>query len=284
MDNFQIKKPLLKWAGGKRWLAPLLEPLCPVLAGRKWVEPFVGGMALPLGLNPRAALLNDINIHLINFYRQVKKGLEIKQAFRNESVFYYECRDRFNQLIQQNKHQTANAAALFYYLIKTGFNGLCRFNKQGAFNVPFGQHRHIQYRSDFWDYRELLSSWHFESQDFEDLSLSGEEVIYADPPYDVEFVQYYANRFAWADQLRLAAWLSAHPGPVIASNQATDRILALYRQAGFSVLTLNAPRRVSCNGDRRPALEMLAFKGIAKPVVVRVRRRLAIFSRGCELF
>ncbi|HEY3384158.1 MAG TPA: DNA adenine methylase [Vicinamibacterales bacterium] len=35
------------------------------------------------------------------------------------------------------------AVALFYYLNRTGYNGLCRFNRRGAFNVPFGKYRRV---------------------------------------------------------------------------------------------------------------------------------------------
>jgi DNA adenine methylase len=47
----------------------------------------------------------------------------------------------------------------------------------------------------------------------------------------------------------------------VVSNQATDRILALYRNLDFRVETIEAPRRIACNGNRKPALEMLAFRG-----------------------
>ena len=88
------------------------------------------------------------------------------------------------------------------------------------------------------------------------------DFIYADPPYDVEFTQYYQNNFNWKDQERLAIWLSNHSGPLLASNQATPRILALYRDLGFTVYTLPAPRSISCDGNRKPATEMLACKGL----------------------
>ncbi len=54
-------------------------------------------------------------------------------------------------------------------------------------------------------------------------------LFYADPPYDVEFTRYTQQDFVWADQERLATWLATHPGPVVASNQATPRIIELYR-------------------------------------------------------
>lgn len=81
------------------------------------------------------------------------------------------------------------------------------------------------------------------------------------PPYDGAFTRYQAGGFSWADQVRLAEWLAAHPGPVLASNQATPRILSLYGQLGFTLWALPAPRRIACNGDRSPALEMLAARG-----------------------
>lgn len=54
--------PPLKWAGGKRWLVPRLARLwLPYSANHRLVEPFVGGMSVALGLQPRQALLNDVN-------------------------------------------------------------------------------------------------------------------------------------------------------------------------------------------------------------------------------
>ena len=256
-------KPLLKWAGGKRWLVPLLQEVWQPYKHKKLVEPFTGGMAVALGLKPETALLNDANAQLINFYRQVSKGLKINLEFKNDSEFYYTMRSKFNSLIQNNKSHTKEAAAIFYYLIRTGFNGLCRFNSSGGFNVPFGQHNSIRYKTDFLDYKPVLSNWELMNIDFADLKLQGDEFVYADPPYDVEFTRYNAKDFVWEDQLRLAEWLAKHKGPVLASNQATKRILELYKDLKFNVVTLPAPRMISCNGDRKPAMEILAFKGVA---------------------
>ncbi|MEO5952309.1 MAG: DNA adenine methylase, partial [Chloroflexia bacterium] len=48
--------PPLKWAGGKRWLLPHLLPLWRGYEDARLVEPFVGGMAVALGLRPGRAL------------------------------------------------------------------------------------------------------------------------------------------------------------------------------------------------------------------------------------
>ncbi|MDP0491101.1 MAG: Dam family site-specific DNA-(adenine-N6)-methyltransferase [Verrucomicrobiota bacterium JB023] len=256
--NSSAPPPPLKWAGGKRWLVPRLRELWQPFAQQPLIEPFCGGLAVALGLQPRHAILNDANPHLINFYQQVRKGLKLTIEAENDSSIYYEYRDNFNELIGGEKEKTKKAAQLFYYLNRTGFNGLCRFNRSGLFNVPFGRYRKINYREDFFDYQELFANWSFSCGDFERLSLPAGSLIYADPPYDVEFTQYSAGGFDWNDQIRLAEWLSSHEGPVILSNQMTPRIRELYGDLGFRMESLEAPRRISCNGDRQPAREVLA--------------------------
>ena len=62
--------------------------------------------------------------------------------------------------------------------------------------------------------------------------------------------------------MRLVKWLIKHSGPVVLSNQATERIVELYSDYGFKINYYDAPRRISCNGDRTPAKEVLATKGI----------------------
>jgi len=255
-------RPPLKWAGGKRWLVPHLKPLWQKHSDKRLVEPLCGGLAVSLGLRPQRALLNDINPHLLNFYQWLKRGLTVSIPMHNDEVLYYRHRERFNQLIREGSAQSREAAELFYYLNRTGYNGLCRFNKRGFFNVPYGRYAHINYAEDFLQYKTAFQDWEFVCGDFMKLDLDANDFIYADPPYDVEFTQYSAEDFAWEDQIRLAEWLAAHPGPVVLSNQATDRIVELYISLGFSLTFLEAPRRISCTGDRTPAREVLAVRNI----------------------
>jgi len=255
-------EPPLKWAGGKRWQLPHVRPLWEPNKDRRLVEPFCGGLSIALGLMPERALLNDINPHVINFYRWLKRGLLVDLPLSNSSVRYYAYRQRFNKLLEERQSHTAEAAALFYYLNKTGYNGLCRFNKSGRFNVPFGSHKKITYRSDFKDYKSSFRDWKLTSMDFERLPIDKADFIYADPPYDVEFTNYSKGGFDWTGQLRLAKWLAVHDGPVVLSNQATTRIVELYDSLGYQLTIHEAPRRISCNGDRTPAKEVLALRNL----------------------
>lgn len=255
-------RPPLKWAGGKRWLVSQLEPIWAKHRHRRYVEPFCGGLAVVIGLEPAKAVLNDVNPHLINFYKHLQKGLTVELEMRNEEKLFYLHRQRFNQLILGGQEKTSEAAQLFYYLNRTCFNGLCRFNQSGEFNVPFGTFKQITYASDFLSYRDLFRGWSFSSRDFCSLRLNEDDFIYADPPYDVEFTTYSSGGFSWQDQERAARWLALHPGPVVISNQKTDRIVELYQDLGFSIEYLDGPRRISCTGDRASAKEVLAMKNL----------------------
>jgi DNA adenine methylase len=254
-------RPPLKWAGGKRWLLPYLRPLWEPYRARRLVEPLCGGLGVAIGLRPDRALLNDISPHAGNFYRWVKRGLTITLPMRNESALYYNYRERFNRLIAGGGARSAEAASLFYYLNRTCYNGLCRFNSRGEFNVPFGRYNTINYRGDFSVYRAQLAGWAFTSGDFARVRLAPDDFVYADPPYDVEFTRYAKEDFVWDDQVRLAAFLARHPGPVLLSNQATPRIVELYRSNGFEVSFFAAPRRISCK-ERLPAQEVLATRNL----------------------
>jgi DNA adenine methylase len=117
---------------------------------------------------------------------------------------------------------------------------------------------------DFSAYKSALAEWTFTNADFKDAPVEDGDFVYADPPYDVEFTQYARGGFSWADQERTAIWLSRHPGPVVLVNQATGRIERLYRELGFRVGFLDAPRRIGCTGDRSPAREIIGTLNVVR--------------------
>jgi DNA adenine methylase len=260
-------RPPLKWAGGKRWLLPELRKFWQKSTRqgqRRLVEPLAGGLAVALGLRPAEALLNDLNPHNINFYRWLAQGLAVDVPMANDAETYYAHRTRFNELIALGEAETEEAAQLFYYLNRTGYNGLCRFNRRGQYNVPFGRHETINYArtEDLGVYTDAMSAWQFTVGDFASIELRPNDFVYADPPYDVEFTQYSKEGFGWEEQERLAEWLAKHSGPVVLSNQATKRIVKLYRDLGYRIARREAPRMISCNGDRTKAIEVIATRGL----------------------
>lgn len=169
-------------------------------------------------------------------------------------------RARFNELI--SAPPTKEGAELFYFLCRSGYNGLVRFNKKGEYNVPLGKYKSVNYIRDFTPYKSALSNWTFTNYDFSHLEIRQGDLLYIDPPYDVQFTKYAPNDFKWDDQVRLADWLGKYPNPMVVSNQGTPRIIKLYSSKGFNIKEIAAPRKISCNGDRTPAQEVLMYKGL----------------------
>ena len=106
-------RPPLKWAGGKRWRVPHLRPIWAAYSHRRLVEPFCGGLAVTLGLMPERALLNDINPHVINFYRQLKMGFVSTLAMSNVEARFYAHRKSFNRLLLQGRGDTPRRRRTF---------------------------------------------------------------------------------------------------------------------------------------------------------------------------
>jgi DNA adenine methylase len=258
--------PVLKWCGGKKWLLPRLRELYAQCGRPRLVELFAGSAAVALGLQPASALLRDANPHLINLYHWLQRGLVVSNIeMKNDEAHYYARRDDFNALVEAEQFDTQTGAELFYYLNRTGFNGLCRFNQSGKFNVPFGRYKKINYRSDFVEYRVAIEGWQFECKEISrgDVFLQ-DDFLYLDPPYDCDFVDYSSGGFMWEQQVITAEVGAAHPGPVVASNACTARILNLYQRLGYDVDVVAAPRSIAANGDRGAVLEMLATKNLTR--------------------
>ena len=67
--------PFVKWAGGKKQLLARLEERMPPEYNR-YFEPFIGGGAMLLDVQPANAVINDVNEQLLNVYRQLKADAE----------------------------------------------------------------------------------------------------------------------------------------------------------------------------------------------------------------
>ena len=88
-------KPFLKWAGGKTQLLPELSKHVPN-EYNKYIEPFIGGGAFYFHLNPREAVIADLNYELVLTYKTIKSSVEevisLLKTFKNEEEFFYEMR------------------------------------------------------------------------------------------------------------------------------------------------------------------------------------------------
>lgn len=250
--------PFLKWPGGKRWLTGLLVPLLRQRLAGKYFEPFLGSGAMFLALQPRDALLSDINEELVQALRVIADRPEevVGAVWRlsNTAECYYRMRSA-------EPRSAVGKAARFLYLNRTAWGGIYRLNRAGEFNTPFGNSGRVICRlKPVLDAADHFARADLEALDFETSMAMAKDgdVVYADPPYTgpssghESFMRYTPYRFSWADQKRLAsAALGAYErgATVVVSGRAEFGIDALYPD--WPVLSLSRSCRVSRRVDSR---------------------------------
>lgn len=236
-------RPLLKWAGGKQWLAPALAHLFEMSGSERLIEPFVGGAALYFAVRPNTAVLGDSNPTLISTYQALKRqpdeiSTELCRLSIDPETFY---RVRSQRPILKNE-----IAARMIYLNRTAFGGLWRVNARGEFNVPFGckPETALPTAYDLRLYSKAIRKARFHASDFESTfahSSSATDFIYCDPPYTVThnnngFLRYNEKIFRWSDQLRLATLcndIASRGARVVVSNAAHRDVIDLYDKRLF---------------------------------------------------
>lgn len=256
-------KPLVKWAGGKGSLVPVLTKLLPSSMER-YAEVFVGGGALFFSLGLPECLIADTNAELIHFYSVVRDSpdslFESVRKLPISEEFYYQMRAKDPESLG-----TVERAARFIYLNKTCYNGLYRVNRRGQFNTPFGKKTNVTVlnkrqllrasqvlqRTEIvcCDYRAALSN--LEARDF----------VYLDPPYlplggYSDFNRYTRDFFTEEDHILLAdeyRKLSERGVRALLSNSYNDKILSLYHD--YEVVIVTATRQINCDPKGRGAIQ-----------------------------
>lgn len=261
-------RAFLKWAGGKFKLVDTLAGHLP--KGDRLVEPFVGAGSVFLNTDYPSYLLCDINQDLIHLYEIVKarpdeyiraaKALFVSEM--NEKEAYYDIRIKFNQ-----SRDPFTRSVYFLYLNRHGFNGLCRYNRKGAFNVPFGSYKKPYFpENEIRIFSEKAQRAEFKCIGYEqaiDLTVKG-DVIYCDPPYaplstTASFTTYVGAGFSLDDQALLAR-KSRHTAlergiPVLISNHDIPLTRELYHGARFGQIQVQ--RNISQKGSARNKVDEL---------------------------
>lgn len=260
-------KPFLKWPGGKRWLAGYILNLLDGYPFVTYFEPFLGGGALFFALQPKLAMLSDINPDLINTYIQVRYRPHLLiQRLQQLPVD----KATYDRLRRDNPKRRLDRAIRFLYLNRTGFGGMYRLNRNGDFNVPYGGGGRTP--APLWEEKLLVSasrklkSATLRCDDFETVltEVRSGDLVYCDPTYTVAhnnngFVRYNERNFSWDDQKRLANTCQKvikQGATVLISSAVYDEALELYRFC--EVHQLNRMSLVCPHPqNRRPTKELL---------------------------
>lgn len=224
---------MIKYRGGKSKEIPNIMWYVPRFSGR-YIEPFFGGGALFFYLEPRKAIINDINKKLIEFYLGVRDNFlqlreeldeiedmymryraefdSMKAAYPSERVndrneiMYYHLRSQYNG----TEKQCYSDAALYYYINKTAYSGMIRYNANGEFNVPFGRYPHLNTDVVSKSHSILLQRTEIYNTDYSEIfkMCNPDDFVFLDPPYDCTFSDYgnkeYKDGFNEIEHRRLA--------------------------------------------------------------------------------
>lgn len=270
-------KPIIKWSGGKTWAIEYVRDLItPEMLDRgTYIEPFCGGAALALALQPKKAILGDLNSELINMYRVIKHNPDdlisnlAWMQLSHTPEYFYEVRawDKLSDFSLQNPVMRASR---FIYLNKTCFNGLYRVNSKGYFNTPLGRSssgkpieitqadKIRELNSYFTDTRNSID---FVCDDYLAITAKAEpgDIVILDPPYtQTNHTSYQKEGFTWTATEKLKEEcdrLNALGCYVIVFNEATPEVKDLFKD--YEIQEVSVKRTVSCKSTGRRADEVI---------------------------
>lgn len=269
MSKNKLVQPFLKWAGGKRYLMPEIKKRLPKY--KSYCEPFLGGGAVLFNLQPKNAIVNDLNSEIINVYKIIKTDVNslIKELskHKNDSDYFYRIRELDRTSSKYASLSDVKKAARIIFLNKTCFNGLFRVNSQGQFNTPFGRYKNPNYINK----EVLLAVSEFLNENkvsimnksFEELlsKIKKDTFVYLDPPYDPvsdtsSFTGYNLGGFGKEEQIKLKNFcdeIGKKGAKFMLSNSATDFIKGLY--SDYNIDIVKVPRTINADASKRGKID-----------------------------
>lgn len=258
--------PIIKWAGGKRQMLPVILPRLPQRI-RTYFEPFAGGAAVFLALANagrfQKAVIGDANADLVNVYLQVRdKNAAVIAELRRHAKAHDE-KHFYAQRPLMIGNYGVTGAARFIYLNRTCFNGLFRVNKLGEFNVSFGKYAkpRIADVEGIERASAALQGVEIVHDDFATVvAHAGRgDAAYFDPPYipaskGSNFRAFHKDGFGVEDQERLARVLrtcAAQGAHVLLSNSDTIESRRIYGVPGNTVEVVGARRNINSDASKR---------------------------------
>lgn len=266
--------PFVKWAGGKRQLIPQIRERMPEQYNN-YYEPFVGGGAVIFELQPKNAIINDINRALINAYQMICNHpqeflQEINrldtEMWEDGKEYYYSLREHYNDKLMKDEFDV-ELAALFVFINKHCFNGLYRVNGKGLFNVPYNNSRRSSAdEKSIMEISKFLKDVKIIAGDFEDAcaGASKGDFVFIDSPYaplnPTSFESYTKEGFDIESHRRLANLfdeLTARGCYCMLTNHNTELINELYGNKGYTIDVVSVKRMINSDASNRVGEEVI---------------------------
>ena len=294
-DNKLFLKSPIKWAGGKSKLMNKIQEVYNndfFWNSEKYtyIELFGGGGSSWLfvlqNYRPKRVIVNDINPNVINLWRCIQ-NYPIALCGELESIvsnylyfdwdgrkeFFLDLRKSFNEKkdLLTGINTDVRMAAEFLFLNKTCFNGLWRTNSKGEFNTPFGKPMNLDREPNIYDKNNimLLSNWikevEFICRDYKDVigdDVSGDVLVYMDPPYRGTWTDYSKESFGEQEQIELSHYMKKLKDRgffVIQSNSKCNDGFFEEHYKEFEIKTLDGVQRNIRPTAERKVQEILIY-------------------------
>lgn len=281
-------KPVLKWAGGKGQILPLLFEHFPSTM-ENYHEPFVGGGSVLLHLLEKIERKEiyvskiyayDNNRFLIEMYTSLQThteflSKELKRLeedynglkdIKEKEKYYYNLRNVFNMyLLEKVNFPLGYGSVLFIFINKVCFRGLYRVGKNG-FNVPFGNYSKVNIDiENIGRVGRGLEGVVFQHCDFrETLGLVEKgDFVYLDPPYvpiqSSSFVSYTKEGFTEKDHDELFSLLQNNQFSFLLSNAAVPKVKERFLSSPFKSIEFDCKRRINSKNPESKEREILIW-------------------------
>lgn len=231
----------------------------------RYVEPFAGSASLFFELEPKVAILGDVNTCVMEMYNAVRE--DPNGVYKTLSDIP-KTREAYYQLraLAPSELTRLQRAARLIFLMKACFNGVYRTNKLGRFNVPMGDKIYaLPTIDELLNAQRLLERTELFNQDFSNTTsiCRPGDWVYFDPPYKA--LNRYRGEYGYdtgsheitfeeviSDAKRLAKL-----GCYVTISYAFDEEL-FDRLRGWNLLHVNTRRSVSGSmKERKMARELI---------------------------
>lgn len=222
--------------------------------------------------------LNKLKIQL-NKYDEIKTKPrekiipeELVENIKSKKEYYYYIRKEFNNN-KDDQNKIILTSAYFIFLNKVGFRGLYRENKNGEFNVPYGNYKNpnIESENNICKLHHLINSHNvvFTNKDFMeviDFKKEEDQIIftYLDPPYypinDKSFTAYNSagfNEYDHKNIIKILEKINNNNLTFLMSNSCTAFITDNMKE--YNLEKIICKRRINSTNPEKTEYEILCF-------------------------
>lgn len=306
----QTVSPLFKYIGGKSWLKDELNKTVNAVLKAyphidTYIEPFAGGLGAFLGVadsliknNIKKVILNDINIKLIQFYKNVytqsdlliEKYMQVENAYAATvpAIFFTYDKKKDKELVKtsliqasQFFNQIRNAfnaeqdpimnSAYLLFLQTHCFNGIYRENSKGGYNTPYNwDARIITEEKTREKINNVLSVFNkfdirFSTGSYASLDYSLNALYYLDPPYlneeNILENAYHKDGFGIFEQEDLID--KVKDSCFIYSNHSSEILITMFQSKNINISVKEIARKniISASNESRKTdkIEILLY-------------------------